>query len=158
MGLCPSSALLPHNPWRPAFSGLFKTRPIAFHLCYRPRYQPKIGDQRSLAYYSRLPLSTWSYQAQGGETRHMGPMAQDFHAAFGLGEDERYISSVDADGVTLAAIQGLYQLLLEKDREMEEFEEAYIYIELLRNQNKSLERELRAVEQVVAELAEKVGN
>ncbi len=88
----------------------------------------------------------------------MGPMAQDFHAAFGLGEDERYISSVDADGVALAAIQGLYQLLLEKDREMEEFEEAYIYIELLRNQNKSLERELRAVEQVVAELAEKVGN
>ena len=88
----------------------------------------------------------------------MGPMAQDFHAAFGLGEDERYISSVDADGVALAAIQGLYQLLLEKDREMEEFEEAYIYIELLRNQNKRLERELRAVEQVVAELAEKVGN
>ena len=60
--------------------------------------------------------------------------------------------------MALAAIQGLYQLLLEKDREMEEFEEAYIYIELLRNQNKRLERELRAVEQVVAELAEKVGN
>ena len=38
----------------------------------------------------------------------MGPTAQDFYAAFGLGEDERHISTVDADGVALAAIQGLY--------------------------------------------------
>ena len=38
----------------------------------------------------------------------MGPMAQDFYAAFGLGEDDTHISTVDADGVALAAIQGLY--------------------------------------------------
>ena len=42
----------PGNPWRLAFSGLPKTRLIAFRLCYRPRYQPKIGDQRSLAHFS----------------------------------------------------------------------------------------------------------
>jgi hypothetical protein len=42
-------------------------------------------------------------------------MAQDFYAAFGLGEDERYISKSDADGVALAAIQGLYQVVQEKD-------------------------------------------
>ena len=47
-------------------------------------------------------------------------MAQDFYAAFGVGEEERYISTVDADGVALAAIQGLYELLHEKDREMED--------------------------------------
>lgn len=40
-------------------------------------------------------------------------MAQDFHAAFGVGEDDRHISSVDADGVGLAAIQGLNQKLEE---------------------------------------------
>ena len=45
-------------------------------------------------------------------------MAQDFHAAFGLGESERYISSSDADGIALAAIQGLYEIVQEKDAEI----------------------------------------
>ncbi|MBN1889354.1 MAG: tail fiber domain-containing protein [Thermoflexales bacterium] len=57
---------------------------------------------------ARLPISTWNYKSQAERVRHMGPMAQDFYAAFGLGESERYISSVDADGVALAAIQGLH--------------------------------------------------
>jgi trimeric autotransporter adhesin len=34
-------------------------------------------------------------------------MAQDFHAAFGLGDDDKLISTVDADGVALAGIQAL---------------------------------------------------
>ena len=42
-------------------------------------------------------------------------MAQEFYAAFGLGKDDKHISTVDADGVALAAIQGLYTLLKEKD-------------------------------------------
>jgi trimeric autotransporter adhesin len=54
-----------------------------------------------------VPIATWSYTAQGERVRHMGPMAQDFAAAFGLGEDDTHIATVDADGVALAAIQGL---------------------------------------------------
>ena len=38
---------------------------------------------------------------------HAGPMAQNFYAAFGLGADDTHIATVDADGVALAAIQGL---------------------------------------------------
>jgi hypothetical protein len=53
-------------------------------------------------------VSTWNYTAQDGSIRHMGPMAQDFRAAFGLGEDDTTISVVDEQGVALAAIQGLY--------------------------------------------------
>ena len=34
-------------------------------------------------------------------------MAQDFMAAFGYGLNERYLSTIDMDGVTLASIQGL---------------------------------------------------
>ena len=34
-----------------------------------------------------MPVSTWSYQAQGTGIRHLGPTAQDFRAAFGLGEN-----------------------------------------------------------------------
>jgi hypothetical protein len=53
-----------------------------------------------------LPLSRWSYRSTVGSW-HIGPMAQDFRAAFGLGDDDRTIATVDADGVALAAIQGL---------------------------------------------------
>jgi hypothetical protein len=42
-------------------------------------------------------------------------MAQDFHAAFSVGEDDRHITTVDADGVALAAIQALYRLVRERD-------------------------------------------
>ena len=66
---------------------------------------------------SSLPLSSWSYKAQDPSVRHIGPMAQDFHAAFGVGEDNRRISAVDADGVALAAIQGLNQKLEEVVRD-----------------------------------------
>lgn len=58
-----------------------------------------------------LPIGTWNYQAQDAGIRHIGPMAQDFRAAFGLGEDDKHIATVDADGVALAAIQGLHRKL-----------------------------------------------
>jgi hypothetical protein len=65
-----------------------------------------------------IPISTWSYNDQTPSIQHMGPLAEDFYAAFGLGEDEEYINTVDVDGVALAAIQGLYQLVREQQDEM----------------------------------------
>jgi hypothetical protein len=59
---------------------------------------------------SQLPLSTWQYRTEDASVRHMGPMAQDFYAAFGLGGDHTSIGTIDADGVSLAAIQGLHSL------------------------------------------------
>ena len=67
---------------------------------------------------SHIPITTWNYKAQRDEIRHIGPVAQDFSAAFEVGEDERYISTVDVDGVALAAIQGLYELLQEKQAQI----------------------------------------
>jgi trimeric autotransporter adhesin len=61
-----------------------------------------------------VPISTWSYRSQDDSIRHIGPMAQDFYRAFGVGEDRRHISSVDADGVALAAIKGLNRKLHRK--------------------------------------------
>lgn len=58
-----------------------------------------------------MPVSTWSYIAQGTDVRHIGPMAQDFMAAFQVGETETGINTIDADGVAMAAIQGLNQKL-----------------------------------------------
>ena len=56
-----------------------------------------------------LPMSTWNYKSQAASIRHLGPMAQDFKAAFAIGESDKGITTVDADGVALAAIQGLNQ-------------------------------------------------
>jgi len=60
-----------------------------------------------------LPIAQWNYRADP-DSPHLGPMAQDFHAAFGVGPDDRHIASVDADGVALAAIQGLYRKVVEE--------------------------------------------
>ena len=55
-----------------------------------------------------LPLTAWNYKADPEKRRYVGPVAQDFHAAFGLGNDTT-INTLDADGVALAAIQALYR-------------------------------------------------
>ncbi len=70
-----------------------------------------------LAKVAALPLQSWHYTNAPG-TRHVGPMAQDFHAAFGLGADDKLIATVDADGVALAAIQGLNSLVQTQAEEL----------------------------------------
>lgn len=68
---------------------------------------------------AKLPLSEWSYLADDPSIRHLGPMAEDFQAAFGLGRDERYVSPVDLSGVAFAAIQGLHEVVREREAEIE---------------------------------------
>jgi endosialidase-like protein len=60
---------------------------------------------------SAIPITQWNLKAQNPEIKHVGPMAQDFYAAFGLGENERYINSADVDGIALLSIQALYQIV-----------------------------------------------
>jgi Chaperone of endosialidase len=63
---------------------------------------------------SEMPITRWNVKGVPGE-RHIGPVAQDFYAAFRLGADDLHIGSGDISGVALAAIQGLHQLEREKD-------------------------------------------
>jgi hypothetical protein len=62
--------------------------------------------QRVLGKVASMPVSTWSYKSEPG-VRHLGPVAQDFHRAFGLGEDARHIAPLDTSGVALVAIKAL---------------------------------------------------
>lgn len=68
-----------------------------------------------------LPISTWAY-TNGPSVRHIGPVAQDFHAAFRFGDSDKHIATVDADGVAFAAIQGLHQMVQEKEARIAELE------------------------------------
>lgn len=58
-----------------------------------------------------LPLSKWRYKDEDQSVAHIGPMAQDFQATFGLGRDDKHIFQLDADGVTFAAIQAMARKL-----------------------------------------------
>ena len=73
-----------------------------------------VDSREVLDKVAALPISTWTYIADDG-VRHLGPMAQDFHSAFNVGLNDKTISMVDADGVALAAIQGLNQKLEERE-------------------------------------------
>lgn len=81
-----------------------------------------VDGKHVLSTLMAMPMAEWNYKAQDTSVRHMGPMAQDFYAAFGLGEDDKHISTVDADGVALAAIQGLHGIVKEKDAKISSLE------------------------------------
>lgn len=75
-----------------------------------------LDTQAILAKVAAMPVTEWNYKNDGVDTRHIGPVAQDFQAAFKLdGADDKHISVVDEGGVALAAIQGLNQKLEGKD-------------------------------------------
>lgn len=72
-------------------------------------YKENFSAVNGLEVLSRLvalPIMTWDYIGSA-EGLHMGPVAEDFKATFGLAGDGKSISTVDADGIALAAIQGL---------------------------------------------------
>jgi hypothetical protein len=97
----------------------------------------------------QLPVSRWQYKGEDAGVRHIGPVAQDFYASFQLGESERHIGMVDADGVALAAIQGLYDVVEEKDCRIEQLETRN---HDLAERNAGLEARLAALEAAVAAL------
>jgi hypothetical protein len=68
---------------------------------------PDLSGEHVLRKLARMPIQEWSYKSQDASIRHVGPTAQDFHEAFGLGEDPLRINTVDADGIALAAIRAL---------------------------------------------------
>jgi hypothetical protein len=95
-------------------------------LCVSDRNQKKniapVDAQAVLGKVSRLPISTWSYRSEPDGIRHLGPMAQDFKAGFGLGDDDRTYYAVDAQGVALAAIQALDHMVAEQQRRIDKLE------------------------------------
>jgi hypothetical protein len=107
----------------------------------KDHFQP-VNAREVLEKVTQLPITKWEYKTQSGAT-HMGPMAQDFHAAFSLGHDERHITTVDEDGVALAAIQGLNAKLEEKLAEKES------ELSRIQAENQSLAERLARIERVL---------
>ncbi len=68
-----------------------------------------LDGQGVLERLAALPVASWRYKAD--QARHVGPMAQDFKAAFGLGSDDTHVAPSDVAGVGLVAVQALYERL-----------------------------------------------
>jgi hypothetical protein len=109
-------------------------------LCVSDRNQKKnitpADTDEVLRRVSRLPIALWTYRAEPDGVRHLGPMAQDFRASFGLGDDDRTYNSVDAHGVALAAIQALDRMVADQQQRIEKLE----------RENRDLARRLRALD------------
>ncbi|NQT83837.1 tail fiber domain-containing protein, partial [bacterium] len=95
----------------------------------------EIDPKEVLDRISRVSITEWNFK--GYSQRHIGPMAQDFHALFALGGSDTMIDSGDLQGVSLAAIQGLHEIVKEKDAKIS-----------------SLESRIEALETFVKKLAE----
>lgn len=78
-----------------------------------------LDPQSALARVAAMEISEWSYKNDNG-TRHAGPMAQDFHAAFGYGMVNTQLSPGDVAGVNMAAIQALNATLTAQQGEITE--------------------------------------
>lgn len=102
-------------------------------------FEPVTGED-VLARLRTIPILTWSYRAEEERIRHLGPTAQDFRAAFGLGSNETTISTVDADGVALAAAQALERRTADQAAE----------IAALRAENRALAERLARLEALIA--------
>lgn len=80
-----------------------------------------LNPQTVLAKVASMPVTEWNYKTDDAAQKHIGPMAQDFQAAFGLnGGDDKHISVVDESGVALAAIQGLNEKLETENSELKQ--------------------------------------
>lgn len=82
----------------------------------------EIDANEILAKIEAMPVTRWSFKTEQG-VQHIGPMAQDFHAAFGLGSTDKGITTVDADGITLAAIQELVRQNKAQQLEIKELQD-----------------------------------
>lgn len=96
-----------------------------------------ISGEELLIKLRNVPIQEWSYKSDNNNLRHIGPMAQDFRKAFGLGNDDVTIGTIDADGVALACIQALESRTISQKTE----------IEKLKLQNEQLLQRIVALEE-----------
>jgi len=94
----------------------------------KENFQP-VDQQAVLAKVAALPVSEWKYKAESQGVKHIGPMAQDFQAAFQLSADVQHISVVDESGVALAAIQGLNERLNDKETEIQNLKQQLVSLQ-----------------------------
>jgi hypothetical protein len=112
----------------PAGSGVFN---CTSSRLTKENFAPVNGEEVLLS-LRNLPVSTWNYISEGTQTRHIGPMAEDFQAAFQLSTDDKTIGVQDLAGVAIAAVKALEERtaqLQAKTAEVDELRAALVSLE-----------------------------
>ncbi len=81
-----------------------------------------------------LDILRWNYRTQDPAITHIGPVAQDFYAAFNVGMDSTAISSIDPAGIALAAIKELTRTQDELTTKVQQLEDVNRQMADLREQ------------------------
>jgi len=100
-----------------------------------------------------MPISTWNFKGGDPTIRSLGPTAQDFHAAFGLGNDDKVIATSNLASVGLAAIQGLHALVQEQAARIEAQQQRLAAFERQATQIDAMRAELQAMRRALANVA-----
>lgn len=111
-----------------------------------------VDGEDVLARLAAVPVQRWKYNDEPGAVWHMGPMAQDFRAAFGLGTDDTTIGHIDITGVTLAAAKALDARTAELGAKTREIDTLRAEVATLRVQNAALQAAQAATERRVEAL------
>jgi hypothetical protein len=98
-----------------------------------------VNGEQLLATLRSVPVSTWNYIGEGRQVRHIGPMAEDFYAAFQLGVTNESIGVQDLAGIAIAAVKAL-------DERTAELEAKTAEVDALRAQMQLLEERLSRIE------------
>lgn len=133
----------------PAGSGVFacsSSRSLKEHFA-------AVDGEALLARLRAVPVSSWSYVAEGAQVRHLGPFAEDFRAAFGLGTDDRSIGLLDIAGVNFAAVQALAARTEELRARTAEVERLRAEVAALRDRQAATDARLAALEALVRQNA-----
>jgi Chaperone of endosialidase len=93
-----------------------------------------LDGKQLLQKIAQLDITEWNFKYENEQVRHIGPMAQDFHAVFGLGEREDRIAPLDTSGVALAAVKALQQELSERDQRINDLEARLAKLDALTQQ------------------------
>jgi len=112
-----------------------------------------IDKQAVLAKVQQLSIQNWKLKDEVGNVRHVGPVAQDFQAAFGLGSDELSIHTGDADGVALVAIQALAEQNQVLKQQVEELQRQN---NQTRQQNAELQRQNTVLQMQMSRVLQQV--
>jgi hypothetical protein len=107
----------------------------------------KMNKETILHKIAGLDIPSWNYKSQNERIRHLGPMAQDFYAAFGLGENNTTITTTDIDGINMLAIQALTDRTKELSEKIAELNQMKKRLQDLEKQKQALERRLITLEE-----------
>jgi len=111
----------------------------------KENFKEEYGEE-VLSKIAGMPIFSWNYKSQDSSIRHLGPTAQDFHAAFHLGENDTTITTTDIDGINMLAIQALEKRTTELKAKIEELEKVISEFAEVKAENAEMKRKMAQFE------------